>query len=115
MVKLLNSALSEESASPRDKFVFLSESTLPVKPFRAVYEALTENDDSDFCVSPEDAWLKQARSHAVLVKHSQWVVLSRAHAGTMVERWRGDRIMWSLKVDLWGSARGSDAIAVVPK
>jgi hypothetical protein len=89
MVQLLQAAMTE-SASPRDKFVFLSESTLPVKPFAEIYNALTVDTNSDFCVYPTDHWveLELAQNlHALIVKHSQWVVLNQAHAQAMVYAW----------------------------
>jgi hypothetical protein len=89
MVQLLSVAVME-SQSSRDKFVFLSESTLPTKPFGEVYNALTWDTNSDFCVYPTDHWveLELAQNlHALVVKHSQWVVLNQAHAQTMVQRW----------------------------
>jgi hypothetical protein len=91
MVQLLQSAVLE-SASPRDKFVFLSETTLPVKPFADVYNTLSWDMSSDFCVYPTDHWvdLELAQNlRALIVKHSQWVVLNQAHAHTMVQQWAG--------------------------
>jgi hypothetical protein len=73
MVQLLSVAVME-SQSSRDKFVFLSESTLPTKPFGEVYNALTWDTNSDFCVYPTDHWveLELAQNlHALVVKHSQ--------------------------------------------
>jgi len=57
MVQLLQAAMLE-SASPRDKFVFLSESTLPVKPFAEVYNTLTYDTSSDFCIYPTNHWVE---------------------------------------------------------
>jgi hypothetical protein len=89
MVQLLNSAVLE-STSPRDKFIFVSESTLPVKPFYEVYNALTWDANSDFCIYPTDHWVQLSLAQnlqALIVKHSQWMVLSQAHARTMVQAW----------------------------
>jgi len=89
MVQLLQAAVLE-SRSPRDKFVFLSESTLPVKPFQDVYTTLTCYSDSDFCIYPTDHWVQLQLAQnlrALIVKHSQWVVLNQAHALTMVKKW----------------------------
>merc|ERR1719401_1716336 len=74
MNKLLEVSL-RESAQPGDKFIFVSESTLPVKPFAAVYAALTKDQASDFCVARADQW--PMGSGFYIVKHSQWVVLSQ--------------------------------------
>lgn len=84
MVQLLQAAL-QESRSPGDKFVFLSESTIPVKPFSVVYEALTANRDSDFCINPQGHWGQV--EDTLIVKHSQWIVLNPDHASAMVDRW----------------------------
>lgn len=112
MVQLLRAA-TEESTSGGDKFVFLSESTLPVKPFSDVYSTLTKDSKSDFCISTNDHWGHLASSgdeseKPVLVKHSQWVVLSREHANLVVERWpkvKGAEVgnYWALPV--WSVTR----------
>jgi len=91
MVQMLQAAVLE-STSPRDKFVFLSESTLPVKPFWDVYNTLTWDMSSDFCVYPTDHWVELALAQnlrALIIKHSQWVVLNQAHALVMVQNWPG--------------------------
>lgn len=90
MVQLLKSAVLE-STSARDKFVFLSETDLPVKSFEEVHEALTTTENSDFCFGPQATWPlvqgSKAKVGARMVKHSQWVVLSRAHSNTMINNW----------------------------
>lgn len=68
-----------------DKFIFVSESTLPVKPFPYVYAALTRNSVSDFCVVPSHRWPRGDSFY--IVKHSQWVVISREHAEVVVNNW----------------------------
>lgn len=84
MVQLLNSALPEQRSS-KDKFIFISESTMPVKPFMSIYSALTSNEMSDFCISPSDQWPKGDGFY--IVKHSQWVVLNNLHARMAVNNW----------------------------
>merc|ERR1719414_229699 len=91
MVQLLEAA-SLESTSPGDKFAFVSETTLPVKPFAAVYAALTADQNSDICIEPRNEWLwlsntKNRAESATLVKHSQWVVLNKDHARRLIRRW----------------------------
>jgi len=106
MVQLLKAA-TKDSTSDGDKFVFLSESTLPVKPFAHVAQDLAIDQNSDFCIRPEKTWMtvnKQLPSWFVdtlrkdaapgskmlapkLVKSSQWVVLSKDHANLVVKRW----------------------------
>jgi len=114
MVQLLRAA-SAESQHHGDKFVFISDTTLPVKPFAFVYDALTQNPYSDICIEPrsEWLWLSNKRSPgrtAALVKHSQWVVLSQEHARRMVRRWphmsRGVGSHWSVPV--WPAAKRED-------
>lgn len=92
MTQLLKASLSMNSVPPnaREKFVFLSESTLPLKNFSQVHAALSENDDSDFCMFPMDQWATteiQGRN-VFLPKHHQWVVLNREHAERMVDNWQ---------------------------
>lgn len=91
MVQLLSVAL-KDSDSPRDKFVFVSDTTLPVKPFAVVQEVLTEHENSDICVQGNAGWREYPipgvkAFKGLLVKHSQWVVLNQAHARRMVETW----------------------------
>merc|ERR1719443_902182 len=91
MVQLLKAATAE-SRSPGDKFAFLSDATLPVKPFPILYNALSADQNSDICVAPADQWLymrygPSSSRRALLVKHSQWAVLNRDHAGALVQRW----------------------------
>merc|ERR1719395_469690 len=70
-----------DAGNDNDKFVFLSHTTVPLKSFDLVQRKLTVTDGhkSNFCVQKwrDWAWFKADR---VLAKHSQWSVLSRAHA-----------------------------------
>jgi hypothetical protein len=91
MVQLLTPALAF-SRSPKDKFIFLSESTLPVKPFVSIYRVLTVDENSDICISPRKGWAKisdggKVEEPTVLIRHSQWSVLSVTHAKLAVRRW----------------------------
>lgn len=110
MVQLLRAA-TKDSSSPNDKFIFLSDTTLPLKPFAGVYSALTSNRNSDFCVSPRSEWLSLALGHkrALLVTHSQWVVLSKDHAAAMVDRWprikAGHSKKWGWAIPVWPGGR----------
>merc|ERR1719262_409136 len=115
MAKLLQTAVSE-SQSPNDKFVFLSETTLPVKPFAFIYQSLTVDQNSDFCIATTDQWARLASKNigesAVLVKHSQWTVLSRYHAELVVQRWpivMGGGQYWSVPVWPQSAAASYDA------
>lgn len=107
-VQLMRHALEAHASLPGivEKFALISDTSLPVKPFRTVHRALTADDDSDICVSPVDDW-RHAHVDGVkvfLVKHSQWVILNRPHAEVMVRDWspaKGwDKFMgwWSLPV-----------------
>jgi len=88
MNALLASALDNsggrqvDAGHKRDKFIFLSDTTVPLKSFHFVQKKLTVQDEdrSNFCVQewPAWAWFK---AQNVLAKHSQWVVLNRVHAG----------------------------------
>jgi len=105
MNALLGAALQKRTGggpgSPLDKFLFVSDSTLPAKPFHFVQQGLTTHDTSHFCVFPRNQWA-QISSPAVYgqpapvaklaVKHHQWVILSRKHAELAIERatWNHD-------------------------
>lgn len=91
MAQLLIGALSMHAApkGAHEKFVFLSESTLPTKPFAHIHNALLLDDNSDICLFPSDQW-GSARADGTLVKlvkHHQWVVLNRAHSEIFVRDW----------------------------
>lgn len=101
MNRLLESALQDDpwSSNPADKFVFVSDSSLPAKPFWHVYNTLTPRAGSDFCVFPSKDWadvpaLRSTNgdphngSNEVAVKTHQWMVLSRAHTVRAVSLWK---------------------------
>lgn len=91
MAKLLSEALALNAAmmGGREKFVFLSESTLPIKPFGEIHTTLLADDASDFCLFPTDQWGSASidGSFVKLLKHHQWVVLTRDHALLFVRDW----------------------------
>lgn len=91
MSHLLASALELRAANwgEREKFVFLSESTLPIKPFAEIHGTLLLDDDSDICLFPSNQWgsANVDGSFVKLLKHHQWVVLSRPHAELFVKAW----------------------------
>lgn len=89
MVQLLRVATAE-AGHPSDKFAFMSDSTLPVKPPHEVHSALMAHGESDICVFPSNHWghaKVDETKEAILVKHHQWVVLNREHAERMVKEW----------------------------
>jgi len=83
------------SARSDDKFIFISDSSLPVKPFSAVqYRLASTGINSNFCIFPRNEWaeIQEPASTGLVpsvraaVKHHQWMVLSRAHAGQVLKR-----------------------------
>lgn len=106
MVQLLKAAMIQ-STTPHDKFVFLSDSTLPIKPFNLVYDELMATGSSDFCIEGSAHWPKVLFTNLVsarLVKHSQWVVLNRDHARILVRDWPLKSIHTG--VEYWGVPLG---------
>lgn len=111
MVQLLEAALLE-SSSARDKFMFISDSDLPVKKFPEVYAALTNNEDSDICIRPKSHWEEvpykidedrdATTGRALIVKHHQWAALNREHAGRLAEHWQwihlAEHMQWPVPV-----------------
>jgi len=90
MNKLLETALLQGPGTYQDKFVFVSDSTLPAKSFAQVYMTLTQRKGSDFCVFPSREWADVPQSYGnahFAIKVHQWVVLTRAHALTSVDSW----------------------------
>jgi len=88
MVSLLKGAIAD-GGTKYDKFVFVSDSTLPAKPFEEIFYELGQDDESDFCIFPTDHWGEASYNNqrVVLVKHHQWVVLNYEHAQVMVHTW----------------------------
>lgn len=83
-----------QDGHPNDKFIFISDSTLPVKPFHFVQQRLlSQGTNSNFCIFPRNEWAEiQETTPGLLpyvraaVKHHQWMILSRAHAGQVMKR-----------------------------
>lgn len=95
MNHLLNEALQRNGPgqNPADKFVFVSDSTLPAKPFSQIYDTLAARSGSDFCVCSVKEWATRRQQAGVpvemAVKHHQWSVLDRSHAEKVSQVWRG--------------------------
>lgn len=91
MNQLLSYALSQDHGdwNHADKFVFLSDSTLPAKPFHHVYETLTSRAGSDFCVFPSVEWadVSSVGGLEVAAKHHQWITLDRNNAEKASSLW----------------------------
>jgi len=104
-IQLLRFALyrHQQATVPNEKFVLVSESTLPVKPYDHVYKLLTADDLSDFSTWMSDKWpaaLVNGKP-TLLVKSSQWSFLNRRHAQKMVQEWRpapAQATFWSVSV-----------------
>jgi hypothetical protein len=105
MVQLLRMALMH-SVRMEDKFCFVSDSTLPLKPFPELFSAIMASNTSDFCFHPEvgpshvPKWApfpKDDKNYVqsvmngtllTLAKSHQWSVLRRDHAEVLVQNWR---------------------------
>lgn len=80
MNALIEAAMKVEG-NAHDKFIFLSETTVPIKSFQNVQHQLLVEDGmgSSFCIHPWRSWAWHEGSD-VAVKHDQWIVLNREHA-----------------------------------
>jgi len=100
MNQLLAASLRDDpgSANPGDKFVFVSDSTLPAKPFAHIYDTLIQRQGSDFCMFPSKDWAdnpvkivqnggEPGSGHELAIKTHQWIVLTRAHSERSVHLW----------------------------
>eukprot|EP00747_Dinoflagellata_sp_TGD_P124600 gnl/TRDRNA2_/TRDRNA2_174025_c0_seq6.p1 gnl/TRDRNA2_/TRDRNA2_174025_c0~~gnl/TRDRNA2_/TRDRNA2_174025_c0_seq6.p1 ORF type:complete len:399 (+),score=59.30 gnl/TRDRNA2_/TRDRNA2_174025_c0_seq6:136-1332(+) len=91
MNQLLNYALEDAKINnnPQDKFVFISDSTLPAKPFYQVYNTFSTRQGSDFCLFPSAEWadIPGGGGLEMAAKHHQWIVLDHAHATKAWELW----------------------------
>lgn len=95
MNQLLSTALGKNGAgNPADKFIFVSDSTLPAKPFQAVYGKLAARQGSDFCIFPTQEWadVRNAGVVEVAPKHHQWIILSREHAQGSSSMWAAGKL-----------------------
>mmetsp|Transcript_20251 Transcript_20251/g.44914 ORF Transcript_20251/g.44914 Transcript_20251/m.44914 type:complete len:545 (-) Transcript_20251:120-1754(-) len=82
MNSLLTAAVQFPGSHPNDKFIFASESHIPVKSFSHAFHQLTLSQTSDFCLFPRQEWLVHHSTSGLTylgVKAHQWVVLSREH------------------------------------
>lgn len=93
-IELLKEALKDPL---NEKFIFVSETTIPLQPFDKTYAALMEHSESLFYFVPNphvhrnvNAFMRQARDLQPIpekrqYKNSQWVILNRKHAQLMVD------------------------------
>jgi hypothetical protein len=87
MDALLAAAIENATAGDsNDRFVFVSDSTVPIKPFSRVQHQLLvdEGPGSDFCITPRPWWAFRAKDGSLAIKHYQWSVLNRHHAEHIV-------------------------------
>jgi len=92
MNQLLGHALNLDAGTenPSDKFVFVSDSTLPGKPFSEIYATLSARQGSDFCAFPAQEWAdipSVSGGLEMAVKVHQWIVVERAHAINACMMW----------------------------
>jgi len=77
-----------------EKFIFLSETTLPMRPFTNVHMELGKEDVTDICIIRfgrwPKTWILDRRRKNLTLKlpyHSQWVILRRTDAEAFVQDW----------------------------
>jgi len=77
-----------EAEGPR-KFVFVSDTTLPIQPISRVRQVLLKADNSDLCISPRNEWASISIFGTAysIVKHHQWAVLNLQDAKAFVHAW----------------------------
>lgn len=97
MNQLIAVALHESGpGNPQDKFAFISDSSLPAKPFSQVYSILVSRQGSDFCVFPSNEWAdvpgNAGQGLEIAAKHHQWVTLERSHAEKASYLWAGGQM-----------------------
>jgi hypothetical protein len=116
MNQLISAALMSDGAPNRaDKFAFVSESTLPAKPFSVMYSTLTFRSGSDFCVFPAAEWavvVDKDNHLEVLPKVHQWITLERGHAEVLLADWNHGKMRdlmsrFHLNDDTYGLANQS--------
>jgi len=93
-VQLLRDALQGDASGPEreaDKFILLSDSTLPLKSYAEVFAALTDHTESDFCIYPTSEWFLwkdlSDNKRAYVPTHSQFAQLNHQDAWTFVRGW----------------------------
>lgn len=95
MHQLLDDAQNDdpESANQRDKFIYVSDSSLPSKSFHSMYNTLVKRKGSDICVYPSKDWadvpVSVGRKDMVMaMKAHQWMILERPQARKATASWR---------------------------
>lgn len=99
---LVSAALADVPERPgaAEKFVLLSDTSLPIKPFTSLHAGLLANSESSVCMRPVAEWPEATVNGTGfrLVKHSQWVVLTRQDATEFARRWprRAELNQWDI-------------------
>ncbi len=81
-IALLKEALKDQANT---KFVFLSESTIPIMAFNEVYRHLLAHPHSEFSYYKNMDKTRSFGKIKQVYKNPQWIVLNRKHAQLMVE------------------------------
>jgi len=113
-VHMLSKALRTANQHPMDKFVLVSDSTLPIKPFAEVYDVLSRGQRSDFCLYTAALWSNGTGelNNSFLVMAHQWFGLTREDAAALVDFWVPPNLsqphppgqyFLPFKLPLWGS------------
>ena len=84
MIELLKNAL-ENSKSSEDRFVFISDTALPLQSFEETYQTIMGFEDTQLCVCSRQQWAE--RKKRVIVKSSQWIILTKKDAIKSVQMW----------------------------
>jgi hypothetical protein len=109
MIQLLDSAI-QVSRSDKDKFIFLSDSHVPVKSFQGTWDLLVQDGQqaSRFCILPNEfrrGYGLQQDASKFTFKTSQWLILSQAHALKVLknkdEPFTLDYQQWGCKDEWW--------------
>lgn len=113
MTQLLSFALQTDlgPSNPADKFAFVSDSSLPAKPFSEVYNQMVGRSGSDFCVFPTNEWADRPSLSGdleMVPKIFQWLTLTRAHAVKATDAWNANVFkdfmnMFALNKKTWGN------------
>lgn len=82
-VELLRAALRDPS---NKKFIFVSDSAIPIQPFTFCYEHLFSHPYSEFVIRPNFHTSRKfpPLKDEQIYQNSQWIVLNRKHAELMV-------------------------------
>jgi len=89
--QLLRKALQADAGAaqvPR-KYVFVSDTSLPLRPLSSMRQVLFKSDNSDICMSPENEWASVDIFGVTykIVKSHQWAVLNQMDAEAFVRGW----------------------------